>query len=90
MNKTARQKQPYDHSIRSKSFLQRQHEFAEQRGEPIDHVDLFPQTHVRDGTFISQTAEDAHNQMLELQSQLTLEGTQSLSRDEICETVLVR
>ncbi|KAA0060388.1 CACTA en-spm transposon protein [Cucumis melo var. makuwa] len=37
-----------------------------------------------------QVAEDAHNQMLELQSQPTLEGSQPLSSDEICDQVLGR
>ncbi|KAA0056012.1 CACTA en-spm transposon protein [Cucumis melo var. makuwa] len=37
-----------------------------------------------------QAAEDAHNQMLELQSQPTLEGSQPLSEDEICDQVLGR
>ncbi|TYK04839.1 CACTA en-spm transposon protein [Cucumis melo var. makuwa] len=49
-NKTARQKQPYNHSSGSKSFLQRQHELAEKKGEPVDHVELFQETHVRAGT----------------------------------------
>ncbi|KAA0033996.1 CACTA en-spm transposon protein [Cucumis melo var. makuwa] len=33
MNKAARQKQPYNHSSGSKSFLQRQYELAERKGE---------------------------------------------------------
>uniref|UniRef100_A0A9I9EI85 CACTA en-spm transposon protein n=1 Tax=Cucumis melo TaxID=3656 RepID=A0A9I9EI85_CUCME len=56
------QKQPYNHSSGSKSFLQRQYELA----------------------------EDAHNQMLELQSQPTPEGSQPLFEDEICDQVLGR
>ncbi|TYK05628.1 CACTA en-spm transposon protein [Cucumis melo var. makuwa] len=56
------QKQPYNHSSGSKSFLQRQYELT----------------------------EDAHNQMLELQSQPTPEGSQPLSEDEICDQVLGR
>ncbi|KAA0057486.1 CACTA en-spm transposon protein [Cucumis melo var. makuwa] len=60
MNKAARQKQPYNHSSGSKSFLQRQYELAEQREESVDRVELFWQTHVRDETFVSQVAEDAH------------------------------
>ncbi|KAA0065869.1 CACTA en-spm transposon protein [Cucumis melo var. makuwa] len=36
------------------------HELAEQRGESISHVELFRQTHVRDGTFVSQAMEDTH------------------------------
>ncbi|TYK19813.1 CACTA en-spm transposon protein [Cucumis melo var. makuwa] len=84
-NKAARQKQPYNHSSGSKSFLQRQHELAERRGQPVDRVELFRETHVRAGTFVSQAAEDAHNQMLELQSQPIPEGSQPLSEDEICD-----
>ncbi|KAA0062463.1 CACTA en-spm transposon protein [Cucumis melo var. makuwa] len=67
-NKVARQKQPYNHSNGSKSFLQRQYELAESKGEPINRV----------------------NQMLELQSQPTLEGSQPLSEDEICDQVFVQ
>ncbi|TYK09606.1 cytochrome P450 CYP82D47-like [Cucumis melo var. makuwa] len=37
-----------------------------------------------------QAAKDANNQMLELQSQSTSEGSQPLSRDKICEIVLGR
>ncbi|KAA0054740.1 CACTA en-spm transposon protein [Cucumis melo var. makuwa] len=37
-----------------------------------------------------QGAEDAHNQMLEFQSQPTLEDSQPLSEDEICDQVLGR
>ncbi|TYK08211.1 CACTA en-spm transposon protein [Cucumis melo var. makuwa] len=47
-------------------------------------------THVRTGTFVSQAAEDMHNQMLELQSQPTPEGSQPLFEDEICDQVLGR
>uniref|UniRef100_A0A9I9EB55 CACTA en-spm transposon protein n=1 Tax=Cucumis melo TaxID=3656 RepID=A0A9I9EB55_CUCME len=89
-NKTARQKQSYNHSSGSKSFLQRQYELAERKGESVDRVELFRETHVRAGTFVSQAAEDAHNQMLELQSQPTPEGSQPLSEDEICDQVLGR
>ncbi|TYK08940.1 CACTA en-spm transposon protein [Cucumis melo var. makuwa] len=89
-NKAARQKEPYNHSSGSKSFLQRQYELAERRGQPVDRVELFRETHVRAGTFVSQAAEDAHNQMLELQSQPTPEGSQPLSEDEICDQVLGR
>ncbi|XP_050943385.1 uncharacterized protein LOC127150198 [Cucumis melo] len=89
-NKAARQKQPYNHSSGSKSFLQRQYELVERRGQPVDRVELFRKTHVRAGTFVSQAVEDAHNQMLELQSQPTLEGSQPLSEDEICDQVLGR
>ncbi|TYK18159.1 CACTA en-spm transposon protein [Cucumis melo var. makuwa] len=59
------------------------YKLSKQRGKLIDRVELFCQTHVRDGTFMSQAAEAAH-------SQTTLEGNHSLSRDEICETVLDR
>ncbi|KAA0026299.1 CACTA en-spm transposon protein [Cucumis melo var. makuwa] len=89
-NKAARQKQPYNHSSGSKSFLQRQYELAERKGELINRVELFRETHVRAGTFVSQAAEDAHNQMLELQSQPTPEGSQPLSEHEICDQVLGR
>uniref|UniRef100_A0A9I9E2X0 CACTA en-spm transposon protein n=1 Tax=Cucumis melo TaxID=3656 RepID=A0A9I9E2X0_CUCME len=44
-NKAARQKQPYNHSS---------------GGQPVDRVELFRETHVRAGTFVSQAAEDAH------------------------------
>ncbi|KAA0038213.1 CACTA en-spm transposon protein [Cucumis melo var. makuwa] len=71
-------------------FLQRQYELAERRGQPVNRVELFRETHVRVGTFVSQAAEDAHNQMLELQSQPTPEGSQPLSEDEICDQVLGR
>uniref|UniRef100_A0A9I9EBA0 CACTA en-spm transposon protein n=1 Tax=Cucumis melo TaxID=3656 RepID=A0A9I9EBA0_CUCME len=53
-NKAARQKQPYNHSSGSKSFLQRQYELAERKGEPVDRVELFRETHIRPGTFVSQ------------------------------------
>uniref|UniRef100_A0A9I9E8I5 CACTA en-spm transposon protein n=1 Tax=Cucumis melo TaxID=3656 RepID=A0A9I9E8I5_CUCME len=89
-NKDARQKQPYNHSSGSKSFLQRQYELTERKGQSVDCVELFRETHVRAGTFVSQAAEDAHNQMLELQSQPTLEGSQPFSEDEICDQVLGR
>ncbi|KAA0062643.1 CACTA en-spm transposon protein [Cucumis melo var. makuwa] len=89
-NKAARQKQPYNHSSGSKSFLQRQYELAVRKGESVDRVELFQETHVRVGTFVSQAVEDAHNQMLELQSQPTPEGSQPLSEDEICDQVLAR
>ncbi|XP_050944376.1 uncharacterized protein LOC127150552 [Cucumis melo] len=89
-NKAARQKQPYNHSSGSKSFLQRQYKLTERRGQPVDCVELFRETHVRAGIFVSQATEDAHNQMLELQSQPTPEGSQPLSEDEICDQVLGR
>ncbi|TYK23194.1 CACTA en-spm transposon protein [Cucumis melo var. makuwa] len=66
------------------------HELVEKKGESIDRVKLFRETHVRVGTFVSQTTEDVHNQMLELQSQPTPEGSQPLSEDEICDQVLGR
>ncbi|KAA0063006.1 CACTA en-spm transposon protein [Cucumis melo var. makuwa] len=90
-NKAARQKQPYNHSSRSKSFLQRQHELCEQRGESIDRVELFRQTHVRDGMLVSQAAEYAHvisNARTPVSAYP--EVSQPLSVDEICETVLGR
>ncbi|TYK29077.1 CACTA en-spm transposon protein [Cucumis melo var. makuwa] len=59
-NKAARQKQSYNHSSGSKSFLQRQYELAERKGEPADRVELFQETHVRAGTVVSQAAEDVH------------------------------
>ncbi|KAA0041031.1 CACTA en-spm transposon protein [Cucumis melo var. makuwa] len=80
-NKAARQKQPYNHSSGSKSFLQRQYELAERKGEPIDCMELFRKTHIRAGTFVSHAAEDAHP---------TPEGSQPLSEDEICDQVLGR
>ncbi|TYK10968.1 CACTA en-spm transposon protein [Cucumis melo var. makuwa] len=76
-NNAARQKQPYNHSSRSKSFLQRQYELAERKRELVDLVELFRKTHVRAGMFVSQTAEDVH-------------GSQPLSQDEICDQVLGR
>ncbi|TYK27695.1 CACTA en-spm transposon protein [Cucumis melo var. makuwa] len=76
-NKAARQKQPYNHSSGSKSFLQRQYELAERKGKSIDHVELFRETHVRAGTFVSQAADDTH-------------GSQPLSDDEIFDQVLGR
>ncbi|KAA0060076.1 CACTA en-spm transposon protein [Cucumis melo var. makuwa] len=63
-NKAAKQKQSYNHSSGSKSFLQRQYEFAERKGEPVDRVELFRETHVRAGTFVLQAAEDAHTTRL--------------------------
>ncbi|KAA0032287.1 CACTA en-spm transposon protein [Cucumis melo var. makuwa] len=80
-NKAARHKLPYNHSSGSKSFLQRQYELAERKGEPVDRVELFRETYVRAGTFVSQATEDAHH---------TLEGIQPLSEDEICDQVLGR
>ncbi|TYK21531.1 CACTA en-spm transposon protein [Cucumis melo var. makuwa] len=83
-DKATRQKQPYNHSSASKSFLLRQYKLAKRKGESIDHVELFQKTHVRAGIFMSQ------NQMLELQSRPTLKGSQPLSEDEICDQVLGR
>ncbi|KAA0040827.1 CACTA en-spm transposon protein [Cucumis melo var. makuwa] len=65
-NKAARQKQPYNHSSGSKSFLQRQYELAERRGQPVDRMELFRETYVRAGTFVSQATEDAHGVLLTL------------------------
>ncbi|TYK30898.1 CACTA en-spm transposon protein [Cucumis melo var. makuwa] len=44
-NKAARQKHPYNHSSRSKSFLQRQHELVEKKGDSVYRVELFWETH---------------------------------------------
>ncbi|KAA0062599.1 CACTA en-spm transposon protein [Cucumis melo var. makuwa] len=43
------------------------HELVEERGEAIDCVELFWQTHVRFGMFVSQAAKNVHNKMLKLQ-----------------------
>ncbi|TYK13588.1 CACTA en-spm transposon protein [Cucumis melo var. makuwa] len=75
-----------DHYI-SRAF---QYELAKRRWQSVDRVELFWETHVRAGTFVSQAAEDAHNQMLELQSQPTPEGSQPFSEDEICDQVFGR
>ena len=56
-NKATRQKQPYNHSRGSKSFLQRQHELAKQRDERTDRVELL---HIRADTFVLWAAEDMH------------------------------
>ncbi|KAA0048643.1 CACTA en-spm transposon protein [Cucumis melo var. makuwa] len=80
-NKATRQKQPYNHSRRSKLFLQRRYKLVERKGELVDRVELFGETHVRAGTFVSQVVEDAHP---------TLKGSQPLSEDEICDQVLGR
>ncbi|TYK07861.1 CACTA en-spm transposon protein [Cucumis melo var. makuwa] len=85
INKAPRVKQPYNHSSKSNSFLQRQHKLIKQQGYPVNHVKLFRETHVnRSGQFVSQATADAHNQMLELQSQRTPKGSQPLSGDKIC------
>ncbi|KAA0053998.1 CACTA en-spm transposon protein [Cucumis melo var. makuwa] len=89
-NKATRQKQSYNHSSGSKSFLQQQHELAEKKGKSINRVKLFRETYVRAEMFVLQVAEDAHNQMLELQSQLPPEDSRLLSGDEICDLVLGR
>ncbi|KAA0063742.1 CACTA en-spm transposon protein [Cucumis melo var. makuwa] len=68
---------PYNHSSRSKSFLQRQYELAERKRKLVDLVELFRKTYVRAGMFVSQVAENAH-------------GSQPLSQDEICDQVLGR
>ncbi|KAA0067696.1 CACTA en-spm transposon protein [Cucumis melo var. makuwa] len=36
------------------------HKLIEQRGEPVDCVELFKQIHVQDGTFVSQATEDVY------------------------------
>ena len=59
-NKAARQKQPYNHSSGSKSFLQRQHDLAKEQGLSVDSLELFRETHARSGEFISQAVADAH------------------------------
>ena len=59
-NKVARQKQLYNRSSGTKSFLQWQHELAEKKGESVDCVELFRKTHVWAGTFVSQAGEDEH------------------------------
>ncbi|KAA0060616.1 CACTA en-spm transposon protein [Cucumis melo var. makuwa] len=59
-NKVVRQKQPYNHSSGSKSFLQRQHELTERKCESVDRVELFQETHVRAGTFVSHATKDVH------------------------------
>ncbi|TYK31697.1 CACTA en-spm transposon protein [Cucumis melo var. makuwa] len=64
------------------------HELVEQRGWSVDCVELLKETHARSGIFVLQAAEDAHNQMLELQSQPTLEDSQPFFGDEICEIIL--
>ncbi|KAA0032375.1 CACTA en-spm transposon protein [Cucumis melo var. makuwa] len=78
-NKAVRQKQPYNHSSGLKSFLQRQHELTEQKGESTT-VWSCSNKHK---TFVSQGAKDEH-------SQPSLEGSRPLSGKEICETVLGR
>ncbi|KAA0058444.1 CACTA en-spm transposon protein [Cucumis melo var. makuwa] len=79
-NKVARQKKPYNHTSESKSFLQRQHELAEKKGESVDRCGV-----VLRNTRSSRDVRVAgrRNQMLELQFQPTLEGSQPLSGDEI-------
>ncbi|KAA0032048.1 CACTA en-spm transposon protein [Cucumis melo var. makuwa] len=66
------------------------YELAVRKEVSVDRVKLFRKTPVRARTFVSQAIEDAHNQMLELQSQRTVEGSQPLSKDEICDQVLGR
>uniref|UniRef100_A0A9I9EES3 CACTA en-spm transposon protein n=1 Tax=Cucumis melo TaxID=3656 RepID=A0A9I9EES3_CUCME len=66
------------------------YELVERKGKSVNRLELFWETHVRAGTFVSQATVDAHNQMLELQSQPTPEGSQPLSEDEICDQVLGR
>ncbi|KAA0047171.1 CACTA en-spm transposon protein [Cucumis melo var. makuwa] len=59
----------------------RKYELAERKWEPVNRVELFWETHVRAGTFMSQATEDAYP---------TPEGSQPLSEDEICDQVLGR
>ncbi|KAA0036806.1 CACTA en-spm transposon protein [Cucumis melo var. makuwa] len=59
IDKTTRQKQPYNHSSGSKSFVQRQHELVEHRGQPIDYMKLFRETYARSSQFVSQAVADA-------------------------------
>ncbi|TYK01409.1 CACTA en-spm transposon protein [Cucumis melo var. makuwa] len=59
------------------------HELAEKKGELVDRVELFRETHVRVETFVSQAAGDAN-------SQPTPEGSQPLSEDEIYDQMLDR
>ncbi|KAA0025477.1 CACTA en-spm transposon protein [Cucumis melo var. makuwa] len=60
-----------------------QHELTEQQGQPVDRVELFIGIHVRSDQFVSQTVMNAHYHPI-------LEGSQPLSRNEICDTVLGR
>ncbi|KAA0063760.1 CACTA en-spm transposon protein [Cucumis melo var. makuwa] len=82
--KATRAKQSYNHNSESKSFLQQQHELTKQQGQPVDRVKLFQKTNANmSGQFISQVAVDVH-------SQPTPEGSQSLSGDKMCETIWSR
>ncbi|TYK27690.1 CACTA en-spm transposon protein [Cucumis melo var. makuwa] len=56
-------------------------QLTEKKEELVDRVELFRETHVRTGTFMSQAAEDVH-------SQPTPEGSQPLSVDEIYNQVV--
>ncbi|KAA0066408.1 CACTA en-spm transposon protein [Cucumis melo var. makuwa] len=59
VNKAAKPKQPYNNRNESKSFLQRQHNLTEERGYPVDRVELFREAHAsRTSEFISQAAVD--------------------------------
>jgi len=60
MNRVAGVKQSDNHSSGSKSFLQQQHELAEQRGHSVDRVELFKETHAQGGQFVSQVVVNAH------------------------------
>ncbi|KAA0061398.1 CACTA en-spm transposon protein [Cucumis melo var. makuwa] len=44
---------------------------------------------MQEQSWMNKTAEDAYNQMLELQPQPTPEGSQPLYGDEICETIVL-
>ncbi|KAA0051843.1 CACTA en-spm transposon protein [Cucumis melo var. makuwa] len=61
INKAAKAKAAFNHSSRSKSFLQRQHELVEKLGQLVDCVDLFKERHTnRSGQFVSQTTANTH------------------------------
>uniref|UniRef100_A0A9I9EKM0 CACTA en-spm transposon protein n=1 Tax=Cucumis melo TaxID=3656 RepID=A0A9I9EKM0_CUCME len=59
------------------------YELVERKGEPVDRVELFRETHVQAGTFVSQVTEDAHNSNPCLPQRIV-----SHSEDEICDQVL--
>ncbi|KAA0059980.1 CACTA en-spm transposon protein [Cucumis melo var. makuwa] len=66
------------------------HELAEKKGELVDRMELFWEIHVRVGTFMSQAAKNAHNQMLELQSQPTPEIELQSKLNEALERIEVQ
>ncbi|KAA0052152.1 CACTA en-spm transposon protein [Cucumis melo var. makuwa] len=41
-------------------YISHAFQLAERKGESVDRVELFRETHVRAGTFVSQAAEDVH------------------------------